>query len=548
MFAVRTAYIYWIRSHKPQQTYHHLVPLPHPPTLPPLFRRRKTPNSMARRRLIRKQPLVERIRHYPFDLLLQLNETRLSIDWDDYIPQTIPVGTALTLVFAVICKIHNYYMAAIERRENAVFNTNHAAYQQAVNRAIYGPDRGSHPPQQQYSAKAAGRHFVWGFQLACCALFLVSIANAAYVLWYPYRDYTLLSRSGDSPRPRGSNVTKRSISNANEGGIVARVLAYFDENTFIDSESESEAETTYEMRIEEKDVWVLRVWDPSLFQLHLLATFSPVVLVLIWLTANVVALWKIAVVTVLFNAMAYTLTTRFLQLVTDRQIIYQETFNEYNKKYVIPKTSVLKKDAMVDATYGPMAAASLVVHDDVFGHLQKDNTFYTHDIKGNRLKSVRADHLQQSRSASPARQPLRYSGYLSPVQTRKYDTMSGGIYDRSTFIDDTNSAHGSLITLSTPYLRRTTNDSFRNDTFNRTGASFSRANDTFGRIIDTPGRRNDVFRRPASRPHSPDKSPSRHLANQSLTYNQCTQLSPSRSGSRPGSPQRSPSPSKRRWH
>lgn len=502
--------------------------------------------SMVRRRLIRKAPLWERIRHYPFDVLLLLNESRLSIDWDDYIPQTIPVGTGLSLVFAALCKIHNYYVAAIERRENAVFNTNHAAYQQAVNRAIYGHDTGLHP--RQYNAQAAGRHFVWGFQLACCAVFLVSLANATYVLLYPYRDYTLLSRSGDGPRPRGSNVTKRSISNANEGGIISRVLAYFEENTLVESESESDGDTTYDMRIEEKDVWVLRVWDPSLFQLHLLATFSPAALALIWLTANVVALWKIAVAVTLVNATGYTLTTRFLQLVTDRQIIYQETFNEYNKKYVIPKTSVLRKDAMVDATHGPMAAAALVVHDDLFGHLQRDNTFYTHDIKGNRIKSVRADHLQSSRSASPARSPQRYSEYLSPVLNRKFDSRGSGLFDRLTFIDDTHSGHSSLITLSTPFLRRAANESFRNDTFNRTGTSFSRANDTFGRIVDSPGRRNDVFRRPASRPQSPDKSPSRHLANQSLTYNQRTQLSPSRFSTGPGSPNRSPSPSKRRWH
>lgn len=497
---------------------------------------------MGRRRLIRKQPLLERIRHYPFDLLLLLNETRLSVDWDDYIPQTIPVGTGLTIVFAIVCKIHNYYVAALERRENAVFNTNHAAYQQAVNRAIYGSDADMQPHQQPYNPRAAGRHFVWGFQFVCAALFLGSVANAAYVMWYPYRDYTLLSRSGDSPRPRGSHVSKRSISNANEGGIVARVLAYFDENTLADSESDSDAETTYEMRIEEKDVWVLRVWDPLLFQLHLLATFSPVVLVLIWLSATVVLLWKIAVTTVLFNATAYALTTRFLQLVTDRQIIYQETFNEYNKKYVIPKTSVLKKDAMVDATHGPTAAASLVVRDDLVGHLQKDNTFYTHDIRGNRLKSVKADHLHPSRSASPARHQPRYE-YLSPVLRN-----AGDFYDRLSFIDDTNSAHGSLITLSTPYLRRAANESFRPDPYTRAGTSFSRANDTFGRIIDTPSRRNDIFRRPASRPQSPDKSPSRHLANTSLTYNQRTQLSPTRSESRPGSPHRSPSPSKRPWH
>lgn len=503
---------------------------------------------MARRsRLVRKQSLFEKIRYYPFDLFLQINESRLSIDWDDYVPQTIPLGTGLTVLFALFCKIHNYYITSIERRENAVFNTNQIVYQRAVNRAIYGLESDSYSPQK-FTTKAAGRHLAFGFQFICSIIFLISTLNAVYAMYFPYRDYTLLSLSADRPKPRGSHVSKRSISNANEGGIISRLLAYFEENTYIESESEAEGDTTYEVKVEEKDVWVLSVWDPSLFQLHLLATFSPVSLILIWLTSSVVALWKIVVSLILFNSLAYWLTTKFLQLISDKQIIYQETFNEYNKKYVIPKTSILKKNAIIDATRGPMAASNSIVHDDLYGHLQNDYTFYTHDIKGNRIKSVRADNLESSRSASPARHGRRYPEYLSPVPTRmnrRYD--SGTSYDRN-FIDDTNSTHASLITLSTPFLRRSGNDSWRSDTYNRGNHSFSRANDTFGRILETP-RGYDAFARPGSRPQSPEKSPSRQGYNNSLSYSQRTQLSPTRSHtSRPASPQRSPSPSKRPWH
>ncbi|KAM9920905.1 hypothetical protein OXX59_006867, partial [Metschnikowia pulcherrima] len=51
---------------------------------------------MARKRIVRKQPLFDRIRSYPLDLLLSLNEQRLSIDWDDHVPQCLPVGTFLS--------------------------------------------------------------------------------------------------------------------------------------------------------------------------------------------------------------------------------------------------------------------------------------------------------------------------------------------------------------------------------------------------------------------------------------------------------------------
>ena len=42
----------------------------------------------------------------------------------------------------------------------------------------------------------------------------------------------------------------------------------------------------------------------------------------------------------------------FLQLINDKQILYQEMFQEYNKNLLI-KINQLKKDAMIDATLGP---------------------------------------------------------------------------------------------------------------------------------------------------------------------------------------------------
>lgn len=478
---------------------------------------------MARKRLIRKQPLLERIRAYPFDLLLLVNEARLSIDWDDYVPHTFPIGTAVSVAFTVFCKLHYHYTMTGEKRDNQLFRTDYSTYQHVVSRAINGVS--SEPISVSYGGNNSTKHFAWALHTSLVVIFLYSLLNAVNVFFFPYRDYSLLNLSASSPRPKGSNVVRRSVSNVSKSGVFGKLMSYFEEKSFYETDSESEADTTYEVKVVEKDIWVLKVWDPSHFQLYMAASCSPVVLMMVWLTSNTVSFWKMLITILLSNSAAYALVMKFLQLVSDRQIVYQETFNEYNRKYVIPKTSVLKKNAMVDATHGPMAITSKVVHDDLIGQLQNEFAFVTHDINGNRIKSVRADNLEASRPASPSRQ-LDHS---MVDHKSRYGS-------RQRYYDDTESQ--SWITLSTPYYLR------GGESFLHRNESFARHNDTFSRG-DTFSR-NESFLAPSSRAHSPAKTPSRFPFNANLSYSQRTQLSPSRS-SRHSSPQRSPSPSKRPW-
>lgn len=482
---------------------------------------------MARKRLIRKQPLFDKIRSYPFDLLLSINEARLSIEWDDYIPQTLAIGTALDALFMILCKLRHHTKVVNNRRQNSVFRTDIQTYKKVVSRAIYGSDGNTYPISQP---KVTTSHLSWILTASIVILFLASVFNAANVLWLPTRNYTLLNTSTDYAKPKGSNVVKQNVSLNPEKGLFGRILSYFGERSYYESESDSEMDTTYEVGPVEKDVWVLKVWDPSPFQLYLLATFSPVVLSIIWLTSTDVVFWKILLGASLHNGISFWLTAKFLLLITDKQIIYQETFNEYNRKYVIPKTSVLKKNAVVDATYGPTASSRMTVHDDIAGHLQNDYTFVTHDINGRRIKSVRADKIASrvaSRATSPTKETLRYGDILPPSRSR-FGSIAE-LRERLSYIDDTDSTHLGWITLSTPFLPRTSNE------------SFLRHNDTFSR--------RDGFLRPSSRPVSPSKTPSRFPYNQSLTHNPRTQFSPTGTySSRPASPQRSPSPNKRRWN
>lgn len=470
------------------------------------------------KRLARRVPLLEKIKAYPLDVILAINEAAVSIDWDEYVHTTLPLGIALSTLFALLCKVADSNKGVRLRKANNLFRSDPSVYKQVRNRAITGSSDPIFYPAGSTESSNGGRWILLVHSLLAI-LIAASLINAIVVFFLSNRDYTLLNSSTQSSRPKASNVAKLSISNASGRGFFGKIVSYF-EGTLHDYSDDSDEDTTYDVVVE-KDVWVLRVWDPSFFQLHFAVTFCPLTLLAIRVVV-LAAFWKLFLIILASSISLFGLVSKFLLLIGDKQIIYQETFNEYNRKYVIPHTSVLKKNAIVDATYGPMAASSMVAYDDARGHLQNENAFYTHDINGKRIKGVRADKQFASRSASPSRENHHRSQILNPYSRQK-DTSFADLYTsaRDRYNED---AYQSWLTLSTPLL-------------NRTG--------------------HDEFIRPHSPRHSPLKTPTR------LSFSQRTQLSPSRtsptrnyftpthrgspSPPRSSSPQRSSSPSKRPW-
>lgn len=492
---------------------------------------------MVRRRIVRKQPLWEKISSYPFDLILSINETRLSIDWDDYIPQSLPIGIGLCHIFLVLCKLSHHYHKSSERRDNSIFKTDALTYQLVMARAInLDFTSGSSDLTEIGGGAFATRRnnksgFIWVLNF-----FLISIAIISIIIFvsaiYSVRSYSLLNLNAKLPKPRASNVVRENLAHGTPRGIILSIMSYFEEHSYYESDLEADDShpDPYPDKYVEKPIWVLKVWDPSAFSLHFSCALSPIMLLIIWLISPTVPLWRVSIIILITNLSAFYLVHKFLQLISDKQILYQETFNEYNRKYVIPKTCVLKKNAMIDATFGPRALPEDVVHDDIVGHLQEENVFVTHDIHGNRHKTVRADLLARAqdetinRSPSPSR---RHEAFIPGTISRGHTGEIGrGRYNDS--ISQYNS-----IAQSTPYRRPGAHESYRNDTF-------SRGYDTFSKNMDS-------FSRQSSQIHSPMRTPARFPYGTNLSFDQRTQLSPSRS-SRQLSPQRSPSPSKRRWH
>lgn len=493
------------------------------------------------KRLVRRLPLGERIKAYPLDLILSLNESFSLIDWDDYVPSSLPGGSALCLIFTALCKLSNYHHYVSQKRDNRLFSADLSIYANVRARAISGKPASSMEIPKPTTVVSA-RRWLWLVNSSLLVLASISILNAIYVLYLSEKHYTLLNSSVSSaPPPKASNVFTLNMSYGPATGIIQKFLRLFESSHFVeeDTDSDNDVSSSYEALPTGKNVYVMRVWDPSSFQLHLFGTFCPITLLSIWLMSSSVHFWKLLCFICLFNCLLYSLVSWFFLLISDKQIIYQETFNEYNKKFVIPKTTVLKKNAIVDATFGPFADPERVVHDDLRPHIQNEYAFITHDINGRRIKSVRGDNLNRVPSRLPSAVPSRVpSPQRSPThnQPDDYSTFRSARYRNpndwyrsSPPPPSSDLHHPTGFYLSTPYLSR---------------------------IGDLS------FIRPKSPRHSPAKTPTR------ISFSQRTQLSPSRvspsrgsfngsniSGnssssafsSRAGSPQRSPLPSKRPW-
>ncbi len=83
--------------------------------------RRQSTTRFSKRKVIRRQPLLERLRSYPFDVLLQLNELRLSIDWDP-LATTVALPLGGILSFLLICCHFAYQRINDKDYDNGMFD------------------------------------------------------------------------------------------------------------------------------------------------------------------------------------------------------------------------------------------------------------------------------------------------------------------------------------------------------------------------------------------------------------------------------------------
>ncbi|KAK9460533.1 uncharacterized protein V1516DRAFT_676954 [Lipomyces oligophaga] len=307
-------------------------------------------------RVVRRAPLLSRLKAYPFDLYLQLNEELETLDWDK-LATTIafPLGVSLDALL-----MFSRFSARALKKESD---------QRAVVFADPSSLRRSPLATDVLAGQAkTGINFAsWlhaFFSTLCLCLFLTSLLNTGFV-FARRKKYTLFSRAADDKKMSSYSKTDSAL---NLESVVA---------------SEPSTPAAKVMRAfklsgksnEDQEFWELKVWNPSPFNLNLYTTFSPLHAYLMNTTTYTTFIRNV-LLCVFVSLQTYILIRLFTQFSKDKQLLYSEMFEEYEKKVVRPKTSIIRREVAVGTD------GSVEVHTP-----QLDRTFVTRDIRPNASSS-----------------------------------------------------------------------------------------------------------------------------------------------------------------
>lgn len=305
---------------------------------------------MPRDRIIRKPTLFSRIKAYPFDLLLSINERRELIDWDSHaVSFALPLGHLLTFVFFVCC-----FVQGIQSKGSTSDFFDYDDFDRVL---------GNHDNSKKSSVldniTGGLLMLLWSLCLLNCFLFLSKSRT------YHIYNKDLNDKSGSA----SLNKVERSRS------FLENIQEYFN---MVRSESTVD------------EYWELRVWDPSKFSTYLFISFSP--LNLIYLRSNTPSTITNFLLSLLNSFLLhYLIIFKFTQQAKDKKTLYEETMNEYQSKFVNPRLSTIRRSVGIDATKGPYSGEFVVT--EMPGKYAK--VFKTHDFKGRQITEVYNDELDQ---------------------------------------------------------------------------------------------------------------------------------------------------------
>lgn len=159
--------------------------------------------------------------------------------------------------------------------------------------------------------------------------------NAAYT-FYRQRHYRLFESSVDDP-PSTPSAQRVRVDSSPIASSPLRFLSNMLARD--DAEIRSHPDAT-------RDVWEIAVWDPTPISLRMFCLFSPGHVLVYWLflpTANSDPRPSMTVMTTivlagLLSAQMLLLQSSFSQQSKDASVIHKEVMNEYDTKYVHPRT------------------------------------------------------------------------------------------------------------------------------------------------------------------------------------------------------------------
>lgn len=290
---------------------------------------------MPPRRIVRKQSLASKLKSYPFDLLLALNEQRELIDWDSYSKTfALPFGVLLTVTYFFI---RLWQDNTVVEKKQMYFDYHK---QQLLRDSKYF----------NKSDVSVIPKLLFMLQLI---IITINVLNASFFL-LKTKKYTIFNKVSISHTSSARKISKDGSSRS-----------LFDLLQFWKKTEEPEIES----------YWELNIWNPSKFSTYLFVSFPPFNILFLYLSQssfkNLVFLFSTSLV------LYFVIVKGYLVLIEDKQVLYQETFDEYQRKYVNPKLSVAKREVAIDATHGPYNDSI-----EYYSPGRTEKLFKTHDYKG----------------------------------------------------------------------------------------------------------------------------------------------------------------------
>ncbi|KAI4159918.1 MAG: hypothetical protein L6R39_000294 [Caloplaca ligustica] len=281
-------------------------------------------------RLVRRRPLPERIKAWldPYDFLLWLSEEFDSSDWEQWQKQwSTTIGVALNIAF-LIARARSGSRS--RRRGDDVFgeDESYAGFTAWLVCSLV-------VCKQSWASEQLQATFV------VHTLSLLAIANAIYT-FYRRRHYRLFESSIDAAPSTPSAYRVR----VNSSPLSSSPLRFLSSMLAADpAESRSHPDAA-------RDVWELAVWDPTPLSLRLFCLFSPAHIFLYCLFLPTAVTdprpSTTVVTTVVLSALLSTQLTilqwNFSQQSKDSTVVHKEVLNEYDAKFVHPRTRPLVRD------------------------------------------------------------------------------------------------------------------------------------------------------------------------------------------------------------
>ncbi|KAK9469296.1 hypothetical protein V1512DRAFT_255934 [Lipomyces arxii] len=284
---------------------------------------------MAQRRVVRRTPWLTRIKAYPFDTFLYLHEQFETVEWDA-LSSTVPLPLGLTLdALLLVSRICSKLLNVSEGPRTDVLDGLDTSIRHSP---LAGDVFQGRRPSISLSSWIS----------RCCTLLsftllLVSIANAYYVFTRK-RTYTLLAKSPQDTGMASNSSSRRTRLNFNEP-----------DSSLTDSPWRkiiNKLRTRALTQDLNSDTWELQMWNPSIFNLYLFSSFSPLHTFTLY-SVSYSSLFTRVLICLAITAQMYLLISMFTQQVKDKSIVFGEMFDEYEKKVVKPKLSVTRSDASV---------------------------------------------------------------------------------------------------------------------------------------------------------------------------------------------------------